>query len=260
MTTVESDILAAIDWLGAEIDCRDCAHRALSEVGRCQIMHACVNDRYALRINRFFDWNKELADEYLTHPHFEVRAIAAKSATVFRLPPLLKDEDETVRWNAVRRLPNSYLKLLRNDPHREVRIRVANMIDERDLLSMSDDCDYYVRLVVARRLPTHLLPLMFDDTEAQVRRLAAQRSEDLAVMRLIRDRDALVRLEVARKLDPQTLRAMIGDQDWRVRYEVALRGDTEWVSALCRDVDEMVRECATARMTAKETPSVRGER
>ena len=46
--------------------------------------HACVHDRYARRIDRFFDWNPSLANDYLEHPHFEVRAIAAKFADVFR--------------------------------------------------------------------------------------------------------------------------------------------------------------------------------
>ncbi|MGL1751820.1 hypothetical protein ACSTG9_23660, partial [Vibrio parahaemolyticus] len=77
------------------------------------------------RIDRFFNWNPGLADRYLAHDHFEVRAIAAKFANVFLLPPLLGDGDETVRWNAVRRLPRRYVLQLRDDPHREVRMRVV---------------------------------------------------------------------------------------------------------------------------------------
>ena len=78
---------------------------ALLGTGLCRPKHACVNDRYARRIDRFFNWNPALANAYVAHPHFEVRAIAAKHASVFLLPPLLDDPEETVRWNAARRLP-----------------------------------------------------------------------------------------------------------------------------------------------------------
>ncbi len=86
---------------------------------------ACVHDRYARRIERFFYWNKALANDYLAHPYFEVRAIAAKFADVFRLPPLLEDADETVRFSALIRLPRKYLLKMRHDPDREVRLTVA---------------------------------------------------------------------------------------------------------------------------------------
>ena len=122
------DIDEARDWRGNDIDCRACAHRDLRAQGRCALKRACVEDRYARRIDRFFDQNPSLADSYLRHPHFETRAIAAKHASVFLLPPLLSDPDETVRWNAAQRLPRRYLLALRRDPHREVRIRVASHI------------------------------------------------------------------------------------------------------------------------------------
>ena len=69
---------------GEEVDCASCAHRALADAGRCRLKHACVNDRYARRIDRFFNWNPELANSYIAAPHFEVRAIAAKHAS--RIP------------------------------------------------------------------------------------------------------------------------------------------------------------------------------
>lgn len=110
---MSDDIDEALDWQGQQIDCTACAHLALNHAGGCRIKHACVSDRYARRIDRFFNWNTGLADAYLGHPHFEVRAIAAKSADLFLLPPLLGDVDETVRWNAVRRLPRRYALELR---------------------------------------------------------------------------------------------------------------------------------------------------
>ncbi|HWJ20210.1 MAG TPA: 4Fe4S-binding leucine-rich repeat protein, partial [Geobacterales bacterium] len=147
-----ADIDEAIDWLGGAIFCDGCAHQDLLAADRCQPKHACVHDRYARRIDRFFDWNRDLANQYLDHPYFEVRAIATKWADVFRLPALLSDPEETVRWNAARRLPRRDLLDLRNDPHREVRIRVATLLDPPDLTAMMRDEDYYVRIVVARRI------------------------------------------------------------------------------------------------------------
>src|SRR5271167_2571309 len=123
-----NDIDEARDWLGSEIDCGSCAHRELSATGGCRLKHACVNDRYARRIDRFFDWNPALANSYVTHAHFEVRAIAAKHASIFLLPSLLDDPEETVRWNAARRLPKRLVLRLRTDVHREVRIRIASVL------------------------------------------------------------------------------------------------------------------------------------
>ena len=86
-----------------------------SRRGGVALKHACVNDRYARRIDRFFNWNPELANSYVAHPHFEVRAIAAKHADIFFLPPLLDDPEETVRWNVARRLPKRYILALKDE-------------------------------------------------------------------------------------------------------------------------------------------------
>src|SRR5450631_3573349 len=96
------DIDEALDWRGEAVNCTACAHRDLLTWQRCQPLKACVHDRYARRIDRFFDWNPGLARSYLKHPYFEVRACAAKAADVFQLPPLLGDPEETVRWSAAR--------------------------------------------------------------------------------------------------------------------------------------------------------------
>ena len=146
------EIEEARDWRGVEVDCAACPHKELLAAKRCELRKACVQDRYARRIDRFFEWNPELADGHLAHPHFEVRAIAAKFANPFLLPALLTDPDETVRWEAVRRLPSRYHLTLRNDPHREVRIRIATLLDGADLMPMMKDEDYYVRVVVARKI------------------------------------------------------------------------------------------------------------
>jgi hypothetical protein len=121
MTT---DIVEARDWLGCIVDCSACSHGALNASGGCTLRHACVRDRYAPRVDRFFSRNSALANGYVEHPYFEVRAVAAKYADVFHVSKLLRDPDETVRWSAVQRLPLRMLRGLRKDSHREVRIRV----------------------------------------------------------------------------------------------------------------------------------------
>ena len=74
-----------LDWQGRELCCDGCVHRELVREQRCRQRHVCVLDRSALRIEEFFNKNPELANEYLTHSYFEVRAAAAKYADVFRL-------------------------------------------------------------------------------------------------------------------------------------------------------------------------------
>ena len=173
---MSDDIDEAIDWQGHEISCAGCAHEQLSAAGGCRLRHACVHDRYARRIDRFFNWNPALANDYVKHPHFEVRAIAAKHASPFYLPPLLDDPEETVRWNAARQLPKRLVLRLRHDPHREVRIRIATVLDPEDLMPMMMDDDYYVRLVVARRIVPSVLGRMMGDPEAEVRRVVARQT------------------------------------------------------------------------------------
>jgi hypothetical protein len=245
------DIDEACDWRGDQVDCAGCAHLALNTAGGCRIRHACVNDRYARRIDRFFNWNPDLADVYLGHPHFEVRAIAAKFANLFLLPPLLGDADETVRWNAVRRLPKRYALQLRKDPHREVRMRVATLIEGDELLPMASDEDYYVRLVVARKLAPLLLGRMIDDEEAEVRRVVARRIPDGWLPGMINDRDAAVRLEIAQRLSPELLVLMRRDPDWRIRYEVASRAAVDELMLLAEDDDSMAREVARTRVAVR---------
>jgi len=169
------EIDESLDWLGNEVDCASCPHEPMLAAGRCALKHSCVNDRYARRIDRFFNWNPDLANSYVTHPHFEVRAIAAKHADIFQLPPLLDDPEEAVRWNAARRLPKRYVLRLRTDPHREVRIRVVSLLEDAELIPMMSDPDYYVRLVIARRVTPALLVRMIFDDEVEVRRVVARR-------------------------------------------------------------------------------------
>jgi len=251
------DIDEAIDWLGNPVDCAGCAHRDRLAPGKCKPLRACVFDRYARRIDRFFDWNPYLARDYVTHDYFEVRACAAKAAEIFLLPAMLDDPEEAVRWSAARRLPRRYILRLRNDPHREVRIRIAGRLEGADLLPMMKDEDYAVRQAVAKKLSPDLLILMVNDADAGVRRIVASRIEHAALMRLAKDSDPVVRLEAARRLEPGDLKALLRDPDWRIRYEAAQRADIDIIGALVFDEDPLVRECVRDRFedTGREPPS-----
>ena len=220
MTSEEFD---ALDWQGQAVRCETCVHQELRAAGGCALRKTCVFDRYALRIDRFFLWNPALAKDYLTHPYFEVRAVAARYVEVFRLVRLLEDPDETVRWNAIQRLPQRYLALLRQDPDREVRIRVAMGIDSGELKSMMNDPDYYVRTVVARRIDLNVL------------------------YRMAQDPEPAVRLVVAQRLPPGQLPLLRKDPDWQVRYRVTQRIDRTQLASLLADEDDAVREAARAR-------------
>jgi LRV protein FeS4 cluster len=246
------DIDEARDWRGDEIDCSACIHQDLAGAGRCRLKHACVHDRYARRIDRFFNWNPELANSYVAHAHFEVRAIAAKHASIFLLPPLLDDPEETVRWNAARRLPKRLVLRLRTDAHREVRIRIASLLDDSELMPMMADPDYYVRLVIARRVAPTLLPRMIDDEEAEVRRVVALRIPRDWLLKMASDRDAGVRLEVAQRLTPDLLSRLRDDPDWRVRYEVASRIAVGEIAELAFDSDGFVQDMARSRATGRQ--------
>src|SRR3974390_245558 len=138
------DIDEARNWRGDEIDCTGCAHQDLLDPRLFRLKHACVHDRYARRIDRFFNWNPDLANSYVAHPHFEVRAIAAKHASVFLLPPLLDDPEETVRWNAARRLPKRLGLRAAQAVHPGGRISIPSVLDDDELTPMVADPDYYV--------------------------------------------------------------------------------------------------------------------
>jgi hypothetical protein len=247
MMTTEAAPLA-LDYQGNCVTCRGCAHRDRLAAGACEPLRACVHDRYARRIDRFFSRNPDLADSYLEHPYFEVRAIAVRFASIFRLPALLHDVDETVRWRALLRLPPRYAQSLREDASREVRIRVAQRLAPAFLVSMMDDADYYVRLEVARRLPPQYLAAMARDAEVLVRAEVMQRIGEEWLASLRNDPDPSVRVVIARRLQPEQLPLMLRDEDWRVRHEVAQRIGVAHLKELSGDEDPLVREVALQRL------------
>lgn len=255
MTT---EIEEARDWRGNSLDCSGCERQAELAAGKCRLGHACVHDRYARRIDRFFRWNPTLSREYLTHPYFETRAVAAKYVDVFLLPGLVNDPDETVRQSVAQRLPvqSKHLLAMRKDDHREVRIRVAQRVDIPDLIPMIDDADYYVRQTVARRLaPGYLVRMMFD-RDPEVRKVVARRIGSEWLPSLARDSELTVRLEALRRMDNDQLKRFRNDPDWRVRYEVAGSLDLADLDIMRADPEQAVRELVGQRLAAPEASDI----
>lgn len=243
--------IAASDWRGHAIDCTGCTYQSLSiqagEAG-CEPGHACMQDAYARRIDRFFRWHPALADEQLDHPYFEVRAIAARYASVFRLGALIDDPDETVRLQLALRLPRAQLVRLVKDPHREVRIRVAQRIEGAALAAMHADSDYAVREWVARRLPVPLLALLMRDGDREVRMRVAERMPMPGLLAMASDADAQVRRIVAARLPAPLLGQLLRDEDWGVRWEIVRRGAASLLARLSDDADPEVRSAAAQRL------------
>lgn len=256
----DADNIAPLDWEGRPIDCGLCPYQSLQDLGQCAWGRSCVQDRYARRIDRFMRWNPKLANGLLTHPYFEVRAIAVRYADVFHLQPLIGDPDETVRLQLALRLPQRSLMNLRDDVHREVRIRVAYRLDLPALPSMQNDPDYYVRQIVAKRLPVALLPSMMNDTESDVRQEVAQRIEMPALLRMATDNAIEVRRIVAQRLPIGLLGTLANDPDLFVRWEVAQRAAPDLLKAMCQDTDEDIRCVARQRLMTDDAAPPSGER
>ncbi|WP_235839876.1 4Fe4S-binding leucine-rich repeat protein [Derxia lacustris] len=242
------DRIPAIDWQEQPVDCASCNYKALLEEGRCELAYACINDRYARRIDRFFRFNPETSNDNLAHPYFEVRSLACKNADVFRLPALIDDPDETVRLSIAMRLPQRLLQRMKDDEYREVRIRVAARLDPEYLPGMIRDVDYHVRALVARRLPLALLATMVNDRDEQVRCEVAERIDMPALLMLVADRTLEVRRIVARRLPVGLLDRLAGDVEWLVRWEVAQRAGPALLARLAEDEDEEVRSAARSRL------------
>jgi len=242
------DRIPNIDWQETPINCSECNYLGWIEQGRCEPGHACINDRYARRIERFFRYNPDVSNDHLAHPYFEVRALACKSADVFRLPALIDDPDETVRMSIAMRLPQRLLQRLKDDEDREVRIRVATRLDAEYLPGMIRDADYHVRTLVARRLPVALLATMAHDRDELVRCEVAERIEMPALLTLASDRTLEVRRIVARRLPVGLLDRLVADPEWLVRWEVAQRALPALLARLLEDEDEEVRSVARSRL------------
>lgn len=258
MGTTTNEIEEARDWQGNLLDCAKCEQRAGLTEGRCHLGHACVHDRYARRIDRFFRWNPYLAKAYLEHPYFETRAVAAKHVELFYLPRLIGDPDETVRQSVAQRLPvrSRHFETLRRDPHRDVRVRVAERAEPGDLAAMIGDEDYFVRQIVARRLPQGRLVKMLHDPDSEVRKVVAQRIAAEWLPTLAADEEMPVRLAAVQRMDNKQLKQLVNDPDWRLRYEVASRLELADLDFLRADIDAAVRELVGQRLSGQSGEGV----
>lgn len=250
----DSGDIAARHWQGGAIDCAGCPHRELAAQGDCQPGRSCMQDAYARRIDRFFRSHPHLAAEHLQHPYFEVRAIAARHADLFRLPALMNDPDETVRLQLALRVPQRLLAQMRADPHREVRMRVAQRLAEIELPTMLRDADDEVRKVVARRLPEHLLALLVRDPDRQVRCEVARRIGMPGLWTLSGDSQPEVRRIVADRLPGALLEPLGSDPDWLVRWTVAARAAGALLTRLLNDEEADVRARAALRWAELNAP------
>ncbi|MEM8836638.1 MAG: 4Fe4S-binding leucine-rich repeat protein [Pseudomonadota bacterium] len=233
-----------VDWQGEPIECEHCVFQSRLDAGQCGQAWACVHDRYAKRVERFFLLNPDLADECLSMPYFEVRMNAARVATLFRLPPLLNDEDAGVRAMAVLRLPVSHARRMAKDPDRRVRIAVAHRLPVEDLLPVFSDTDNYVRSIAARRSEPGMLVVALSDDDPEIRRIVARRINDDWLNRFLNDPDPLVRREAAQRRPDLFAK----DPDLRVRHTAAERGSFDVAEALIADDEEVIREAAEARL------------
>ena len=177
---MDDDLGAALDWTGKPIRCRECDHLSMNRQGLCAKGRACIRDRRARRVDRFLRGNLELADDYLEHPYFEVRAGAVRYATLFRLPAMLDDPEPEVRAMATLRLPREKVRHMLHDNDIDVRIAAASRLTGRDLIPAIDDEAYMVRLTAVRRLPPELLPLVAHDPDPEVRAWVARTHADVA--------------------------------------------------------------------------------
>ncbi|MBU3993392.1 MAG: FAD-binding protein [Alphaproteobacteria bacterium] len=244
----EDDLAAALDWKGKPVRCRECEHLAINAAGLCAKGKACIRDRRARRVERFLRGNQELADHYLDHPYFEVRAGAARYANLFLLPPLLADPEAEVRAMATLRLPQERIKAMIHDPDTDVRIAAAARLTGRDLLPAIKDSAYMVRLTAVRRMPVEMLPLVRHDPDPEVRAWVARRIDFAALPDMCFDPDPLVRREVAARLPLAQLGLLLNDSDFRVRYAVAERIAEEDLVPLLSDPEEPIRELARERI------------
>ena len=237
-----------VDWLGNPVSCRDCAHEENRRAGMCDLGRTCVNDRRGKRIDRFFAANPLQADRYLGHPYFEVRTLAVKYASLFRLTPLIDDPEPDVRARAALRLPKPRARGCAGAPDRGVRMTVARRLDGEDLVPLLADPDYGVRLAATRKAPPALLVRVMHDEDAEIRREAARRIDEHLLTALAGDEDPTVRLIVAERMRPEHLKLLAADEDLRVRFTVVERAPVAELSRFLDDPEDVVREVARQRL------------
>jgi hypothetical protein len=194
---------AATDWTERPFSCQDCRHLEMRASGRCMLGRLCVRDARSRELDAFFAADPQQAGAYLGHVYFEVRALAAKYASLFEIVGLLEDREPEVRVMAALRLPLNRIKDLRQDRDRKVRVACALRLDGGDLLAMAEDDDEYVRLTVARRLDPPLLAMLLHDESAEVRLAIADRAPRQIIAQLLCDPDEQVAARAKARLQNQ---------------------------------------------------------
>ncbi len=222
-------------------------HELIRAEARCDLGRICVRDRRSKRIDRFFAANPDEADNYLDHPYFEARVLAAKRATIFLLAPLLNDPEPDVRAMVAHRLPVNRIAALAARPRSQGSHgggatiggwgTGADAVRSRLLGAPCRGRDGFRRTC---------LSIAMNDPDPQVRREVARRIKSDVLPAMAVDSDPLVRLAVAERLDPMQLMAMVADEDLRVRFVVAERGNAAARQRLRNDPDPEVRRCARA--------------
>ncbi len=218
----------------------------------CAARAGLVRDRRAKRVDLFFRGHPHLADAYLDHVYFEVRARAARYASVLRLPPLLDDPEPEVRATAASRLPASRIGRLAHDPEPRVRIVIANRLEGAALLAMYSDADYLVRIHVVRRIAPDLLPIAVHDEDPEVRRSVARRHfPRIGCISSSMTRNRSCVSSSPSVFQEDRLDAMCKDEDLRIRFTVAERCPRHMLAIPLDDEDEFVRACARARLESE---------
>ena len=161
----------------------------------------------------FFRWNPALANKYLEHPYFEVRAVASRSADVFRLVGLMYDPTKPCAHVALRLPQRSGRVARRSGPGSAHPGGPAHR--RRPAGGMVDDPDYFVRKLVAQRLPLPLLPRMARDPDQEVRLVVVERLPVPALLDFRDDPEVDVRRAVARRLPAGLLGEMASTRPGR---------------------------------------------
>lgn len=236
------------DWLGHQLHCQGCRHEALHRDGRCRRGRVCVRDARARRIERFFMENPGSADGYLDHPYFEVRALAVRFASIFRLSPLITDSDAEVRAGVALRLPVARIESMAADPDRRVRLAVASRLGGKALMAMLSDEDWFVRLIVVRRLAAECLVRAVHDPEPDVRRWVARRIDRKYLGLMVCDAEPTVRQIVATRAQEGLLLKLARDDDIRVRFTSMERLPLSIVATLPEDSEKIIRDLVARRL------------
>ena len=114
-----------LDWLGSRSPAPTAPTRRRA-AGRCDFGRACVEDRRARRIDRFFAANPALAERLSGAPVFRGAGAGGRYCNVFRCRACWTIRNRTCAPSAAFRLPLAARSPMKSDPDRKVRVAVAS--------------------------------------------------------------------------------------------------------------------------------------